>query len=680
MSNSIQQLLTPEENYYLEKYIISNKPWFNNLISFLNNLYITYYNRLQILRIYEKILKKREEIGRLSRERDGPNKERKIGTKLFYLQLYTRKLDLINHTFGYLLKNVNNKLSNTTLTMKEVIKKIKENEDDYYEGERRLLREGRYMELRRMKLLKWIYNTELSLIELIVVQNMRIQRNYETNLNRFIENRGRETTREEYMSNRRKIENIKFNNYNLFTFVKKGHLKTDKCHNLFTPPSNSTYQREFMEHIERQYQNNRNMINFDVSYQKMGFEQLSFLSTLQEDEREKIKIAIKNLLNLYLVPIQSENIKLIMLSRDLILMCSSYILYKDDFNIDRINGQSIGKGVFGNVQPKNENTIVRYENLRITNKSQFSERPKIYASYQEQSYVSSMNLLAFFIQKYLFSLNKSYVPDIIDLRFDFDSRRDPYSPLSLNSMSKMISETTMNYTIINRLNNKRFKYTENLNQILCTSYEKSNYIPFILGILNKICDILIFYQHKCYFVHRDLHVENIMVSYNMNEELNEIDLSDFRVKLIDFSFSSIVIKNEEGQISQLNYINYKPHRTPFIANPYINMDWNKIDLKYFMVVSLLHFFKKIPIYPITTEFMNLFFRLFNIPMDYINRYEEFKRRNEIEKLYCFQGVYTPFNVVFENEIFLRIFGNERGEFDFNIFNPRILKQIIERFS
>ena len=54
--------------------------------------------------------------------------------------------------------------------------------------------------------------------------------------------------------------------------------------------------------------------------------------------------------------------------------------------------------------------------------------------------------------------------------------------------------------------------------------------------------------------------------------------------------------------------------------------------------------------------------------------------NETENKYCFKGLYIMFNVVFENEVFLNIFGNERGEFDFNIFNPRLLKINIERLS
>ena len=51
--------------------------------------------------------------------------------------------------------------------------------------------------------------------------------------------------------------------------------------------------------------------------------------------------------------------------------------------------------------------------------------------------------------------------------------------------------------------------------------------------------------------------------------------------------------------------------------------------------------------------------------------------NEFENKYCFKGIYMMFNVVFENELFLNIFGNESREFDFNIFNPRILKENIE---
>ena len=86
----------------------------------------------------------------------------------------------------------------------------------------------------------------------------------------------------------------------------------------------------------------------------------------------------------------------------------------------------------------------------------------------------------------------------------------------------MKSKTTMNLASKSRqANRRRYQYTGNLmeiimlgiktNEIMIYLYYLPNYIQFLIKILIKVCDILIYYQNTCYFVHRDLHAKNIMI-------------------------------------------------------------------------------------------------------------------------------------------------------------------------
>jgi hypothetical protein len=198
--------------------------------------------------------------------------------------------------------------------------------------------------------------------------------------------------------------------------------------------------------------------------------------------------------------------------------------------------------------------------------------------------MSTVYLFSFFIQKYLYNLknendfNKTYVPDIENIYYHFTQKE----------MRKSI--TKMNLA---RRNN-RFQYSINFQQFLIKPINKDDnkyffeinyFYEFFIEIVKKICEILIFYQDKCYFVHRDLHLPNIIINFNIIDN-NYYDLRNFEIKLIDFTYTSIIINNRNNILSEFMNSNYNHFMDINLSNPYLNKDWNTYDLRYFIITLL----------------------------------------------------------------------------------------------
>jgi hypothetical protein len=364
-------------------------------------------------------------------------------------------------------------------------------------------------------------------------------------------------------------KNLKKNNFNTFLRFKKKYLKTEKCRFAIqerTPNEKS----EFLHNLE-----SKPIIPWETILKNIGLgEDLGSLSFLNEHPLHKR--AIIELLNLYLMPITEPFDDIFRLKREYYLMCISFILL--DFNMENINYLPEAEGTSGFTAQTRINisssSIYKVENLRLSD-------------YPKSSYMSSIYLFSFFIQKYLYNLknendfNKTYVPDIENIYYHFTA----------NEEEKKRSITKMNLA---RRNTNTYRYSINLQQLLIRPIEKNgntyffeinNFEEFIIEILKKICDILIFYQKNCYFVHRDFHVSNVMINFNIIN--NNFDLSNFQVKIIDFTFSSIIIPNKKGDLSELMYsnLNYWSDITP--SNPYINKNWKCFDLSFFIITLLL---------------------------------------------------------------------------------------------
>jgi hypothetical protein len=541
-----------------------------------------------------------------------------------------------------------------------------------YHGGKRFLEENeRYLDLRRLGLLEWIYNSERSMIELIIIKKIKERRNYHEAIQNYVENKRGTRNRTEvnsYMKERSNIEKIKFNNFNLFTQVKKRHLGSDTCVFEFNRRG-----------VNQPFEQSRNFVNksYNDFYLDFGIQELSFLQDLERTNPQKSSMiyhALKNLFNLYLIPIQNDDSKVLRVSRDIILMGITFILFNDDYDLKKIpEKKKVGEGAYGQIKLLIDGKIGKYENLRASVK-EFSTAPGEKPYYPAQSYVASMSLISLIIQKYLYRLNNQYVPYIYDLRFNFESKK---SLTPTNKSLNLKSEITMNFVGINLIQRSEEFMTENLHDIIFTKkyYKDPNFVLFVLKIIQKLCIILDFYQKKCLFVHMDLHAKNVMVNFKYNNAI--MDIEDFQVKLIDFSFSSIVVKNSNNDLSMMVYINYRPMKDPNITNPYINQEWNQQDLKYFFMALILYysnpFFKEYTLNRNSQrkidEIIKIFLSIFQIQDGYLERWNDLIRE---EYSFCYkEGARRVFEVFLKKNIHRQIYGSD---FQHSFYIPRILNE------
>jgi hypothetical protein len=76
-----------------------------------------------------------------------------------------------------------------------------------------------------------------------------------------------------------------------------------------------------------------------------------------------------------------------------------------------------------------------------------------------------------------------------------------------------------------------------------------------------------------------------MIEYSYNEE----SLLEFKLKLIDFGLSSIVIY-DDNKYKILKYFNLKEYKNPNIINPIKSNLWNKLDILYFITFFLFNYY------------------------------------------------------------------------------------------
>ncbi len=437
-------------------------------------------------------------------------------------------------------------------------------------------------------------------------------------------------------------KNLKKNNFDLSLRFKKKYLKTEKCKFSIqerTPNENS----EFLHNLE-----SKPIIPWEIILNMIGINSLPFLS----GQRTEHKRAIIELLNLYLMPITEQFDDIFRLKREYYLMCISFILL--DFNIENVNYLPEAEGTSGFTSQtrinKMSGTLYKMENLGLNR-------------YPSKSYMSSIFLVVSFIQNYLHFLKPSYVPRINNIFFHFTNQQYKKGITKMNLVNKK----------------EDFQYSLNLLQLLIEPIEKgkteyfsniNNFIKFMIEIFKKLCKILIFYQNECYFVHRDLHAGNIMVNFNIND--NVFDILNFEVKIIDFTNSSIVIPNMEGQQCEFMNTIQRYFLDIKLSNPYINKNWDTFDLKY-LIISLLfgkiyddnknkleqNIFININKNTPLKNLRNVLLNIFGIQIDYLSKYKSYVSTYfQNNKIKC---IPQKFEILIYREL---------------LFNPEIFKNIL----
>ncbi len=678
--------------YYKNNYFLTIQPFFyNNFILplFLDNIELrfkeTFKNMLYHLRvlIISEIINKRNEFQ--TKVESEWNNQNKLKFYTYYLNLYNEKLNLVQSIYG---------INPDTIDVNRSLK--------IYNFFKNIIRDNS-LKQRQLGLLKnGLCKSEFHMIDLIAQYKKRknfTQNNYESALNNYAHyvhekypertktKNGRNISIYNILKKHKNIPGIsnKFqeNNFNLFSFSKKEHLLGTKCKYEFTE-RNLNNKQNFLDTI-------RSLpvmtMNWDEIINFFGIDQLEFIKT--RNSNNVIKNTLSKLFSLLTIPINEEDSKLLRTSRDNILFGISLVLFNNNDNLKKPSGKIIAKGAYGTISKISNKEIIKGENLRSTIKNQsITKGSKTY--YPLSSYMSSFTLLAFVLQKFLYNLNPEYIPNIYDLQFNFESNK----PLLLNKrkLKNMNEEEKSKYLLnlksMTRMNisgSQYFKLNNNLNiskdfytlLFKDSFYNINNFIPFVLKILYKLCEILEFYQNQCMFIHRDLHAKNVMVNFRYKNGLFDID--NFNVQIIDFSFSSIVIKNNENKISFLTYENYKPTKDLLIANPYINNEWNQTDLKYFFIFLFLEFSNKFLLNPLENDYhitiirniLSILNEIFNINTDYLLNFNNLNN----SKLEC--SIRSKLFVIFlKKESHKNIFGEN---FNYDCYIPKILKNILKTY-
>ncbi len=507
--------------------------------------------------------------------------------------------------------------------------------------------------------LRRLFTNWLKAVNLRTKNNNRINGNYTNKLAQSLNNPVKKKMFSQIM------KNMEEDNFELSLRFKKSHLKTEKCKFAIqerTPNENI----EFLHNLE-----SKQIIPWKTVLEYIGIDSLPFLIKYPIHKR-----AIIELLNLYLMPITEPFDDIFRLKREYYLMCISFVLL--DFNIENVNYLPGAKGTSGLTATTriNVNSIYKLENFK-------------FEKYPVRSYMSTVYLFSFFIQKYLYNLNPNFVPNIENIYFHFTQKKELRKSITKMNLAKK-STNIYRYSInllqllIEPIKNNENKYF----------FEINNFEIFIIEILKKICQILIFYQDSCFFLHRDLHVSNIIINFNIID--NNFDLNNFQVKLIDFTFSSIIVNNRNNILSEFMYSNLRPFYDMIPSNPYLNKTWKIFDLLYFIITllfdklyngsmnnlnnnilinSVINFSYKINK---LKNIRTLILKICGIQTNYLAKYFLFKLNYLKKKNKCIPNEFIKYlytELLIDNKIFKYILGEKCN---INIFDPRLFLDELER--
>jgi hypothetical protein len=374
--------------------------------------------------------------------------------------------------------------------------------------------------------------------------------------------------------------------------------------------------------------------------------------------------------------------------KDIYLLEMSRFLLKENLYFELPeNKEYITKGGYGEIYIK-DNIIYKCENLRfkdIVNSKGTIKKVK----YGHYNYMSSVIFINYIIQHYLYKINleyiknnniKQWIPNIYNVGFSYKLN------LGVTIMDCAFVDKNnikKNYTLLNFINKENTRET---------------FINDFFKILIEICNILIFFQDKCCFVHNDFTQKNILIDYSYDSN----SIINFKLKIIDFAYSSIVIKIN-GKDYLLKYINNREILSPKLDNPKISVIWYKKDLFIFIAKLLLTNKYSNKEYILNKSLENKLLEIFQINEYYQIRFSNklndiinikekekelwhYKRfiekmspnRNNLKKIKNkskFPIHHLSYIMFYNNKMKKEVYGDN---LNFDLFDPRELKKILEK--
>ena len=320
------------------------------------------------------------------------------------------------------------------------------------------------------------------------------------------------------------------------------------------------------------------------------------------------------------------------------------------------NKKKLGSGFSAIVFSFDNDMILKYQDLRfgklskkyIENHNKYFSKGISYLFNNYEVFITSIQLL---IQNYLYKLNNNYVPEILSYSISY--------------------EDGLSLTIIKLafLKNNKNIFIGNMHEFIIkqSKIEDSNiFIKNLLLILKEVCVILDFYQKECYFIHGDLHINNIMLECEINSDNS---IKKLKIKLIDFQFSSIIF-SIDGKLKLFKDFNFGFLRIYEEINPFISSNWNKIDILYLLSTTLYYLDTNSKNNFNIKNFLLVLLKIFNINSNSTNLFIN-NTNNSFDKFVLFLSIFKKKNKF--NTIFIK---NNQGLYNEKLYREKIYKKFI----
>ncbi len=459
------------------------------------------------------------------------------------------------------------------------------------------------------------------------------------------------------------LNKLRNQDYPLFLNLKRGHLEYNvKKYSLFDLfpriENKNRINLELKENIDFLSNNHDIFIKFGINKLVFDEEQLEKDNLTKETIIENLIYWIKEVF----IPLKlnMDNYKdqeLYLSYNDIVLFNIQFcLLYLKNEVHSREGSIEMTRGAWGAPFSIGEH-VFKHEHLRHNESSNFSKR-RLYPKY---NYQMSVYFIGYIIQNYSNYYFENIVPRTYKITYN---------------LNKNIAETNMNKANIN----KAGYLSCNLNQFLRkpSIYKRTDLLDLFKRILKKICIILIPMQKNLGFVHRDFHPGNIIIIYKyINHNGNNINISennipkndlqiDFDLKLIDFTFSSILIKDENEKINLFKYTNWQVYRLPYLLNPYETNFWKCYDLIFFILRIIFN-----TTLILNNKYNHNLYNQFNLLISYIIELFNFQTDFNIK----FKEIFTDarrvniYSLLQNKELFIDILGHH---VNLNFFDPSIL--------
>ena len=365
--------------------------------------------------------------------------------------------------------------------------------------------------------------------------------------------------------------------------------------------------------------------------------------------------------------LRKKNNILLKITKELLSLDSGSDIYPTS------NIKPIAQGAQGKVYKIKDN-IFKYEHLRfgripkdfLQNREGIKNKIKI--PYLTNNYIPATKLVAFIIQNYLYEIDNTYIPEVLDYSVCYES------DVSLTVMKSAFEGE--NKTLLD---------------FIITEVDRPTYVIDLINIIIKLCEILEIYQNACCFIHHDLHIDNIMISYSYDENKN----IKFDLKIIDISQNSSIIIKYNGTFKLLKHYDIWYSSTAESVNPFLSGMWNKYDLFYLLLHTLFQekrsaVNKKVPEKNKNfINFINALLKIFSIRSNYEEILSNIQQNTLRLKFYSMIVIKNDREKIFEdnNNIYLFFIPSFLKQFleellkskPFNLKNPDIFVSSISEF-